>query len=113
MNQSNKSLKFVLEIILLQPLRQQPVPLLAGEEADYLLALQKEYIQTMQNSPYFIQAEQAKNGTIYFLKNAKWLVEFERELTSFPSSGSHDDQVDALAYAARFGIVRKTTWSVT
>ena len=54
-----------------------------------------------------------ENGTIYFLKNAKWLVEFERELTSFPSSGSHDDQVDALAYAARFGIVRKTTWSVT
>jgi len=54
-----------------------------------------------------------ENGSIYFLKNAKWLVEFERELTSFPSTGSHDDQVDALAYAARFGIVRKTTWSVT
>ena len=54
-----------------------------------------------------------ENGSIWFLKNAKWLVEFERELTSFPSSGSHDDQVDALAYAARFGIVRKTTWSVT
>lgn len=54
-----------------------------------------------------------ENGTIYFLKNAKWLIEFERELTSFPSTGSHDDQVDALAYAARFGIVRKTTWSVT
>ena len=54
-----------------------------------------------------------ENGTIWFLKNAKWLVEFERELTSFPSSGSHDDTVDALAYAARFGIVRKTTWSVT
>ena len=47
------------------------------------------------------------------LKNAKWLVEFDREITSFPSSGSHDDQVDALAYAARFGIVRKTTLSVT
>ena len=54
-----------------------------------------------------------ENGTIYFLKNAKWLLEYERELTSFPSSGSHDDQVDALAYAARFGIVRKTKWSVT
>ena len=54
-----------------------------------------------------------ENGSIWFLKNAKWLVEFERELTSFPSSGSHDDMVDALAYAARFGIVRKTTWSVT
>jgi predicted phage terminase large subunit-like protein len=54
-----------------------------------------------------------ENGSIWFLKNAKWLVEFERELTSFPSSGSHDDQVDALAYAARYGIVRKTNWSVT
>ena len=54
-----------------------------------------------------------ENGSIWFLKNAKWLVEFERELTSFPSSGSHDDMVDALAYAARFGIVRKTNWSVT
>ena len=53
-----------------------------------------------------------ENGTIYFLKNAKWLVEFEKELTSFPSSGTHDDQVDALAYAARHGIVRKTKWSV-
>ncbi|XP_002130699.2 DNA-directed RNA polymerase III subunit RPC7-like [Ciona intestinalis] len=48
------------------PLRQQPVPLLAGEEADYLLALQKEYIQTMQNSPYFIQAEQAKNDIVRY-----------------------------------------------
>ena len=54
-----------------------------------------------------------ENGTIYFLKDAKWLLEFERELTSFPSSGSHDDQVDALAYAARHGIVRATKWSVT
>jgi len=54
-----------------------------------------------------------ENGSIWFLKNAKWLIEFERELTSFPSSGSHDDQVDALSYAARFGIVRRTNWSVT
>jgi len=54
-----------------------------------------------------------ENGSIWFLKNANWLIEFERELTSFPSAGSHDDQVDALAYAARFGIVRKTNWSVT
>ena len=54
-----------------------------------------------------------ENGTIYFLRDAKWLLEFERELTSFPSSGSHDDQVDALAYAARHGIVRATKWSVT
>ena len=54
-----------------------------------------------------------ENGSIWFLKNAKWLIEFERELTSFPSAGSHDDMVDALSYAARFGIVRRTNWSVT
>jgi len=53
-----------------------------------------------------------ENGSIYFLKNADWLVEFEKELTSFPS-GTHDDQVDALSYAARHGIVRKTKWEVT
>ena len=53
-----------------------------------------------------------ENGTIYFLKNADWLIEFEKELVSFPS-GTHDDQVDALAYAARHGIVRKTKWEVT
>jgi|TARA_R110002020_G_scaffold15995_4_gene56802 predicted phage terminase large subunit-like protein len=51
-------------------------------------------------------------GKIYFRNGATWLNEFERELTSFPT-GSHDDQVDVLAYAARFGIVRKTNWSVT
>ena len=53
-----------------------------------------------------------ENGTIYFLKNANWLIEFEKELVSFPS-GTHDDQVDALSYAARHGIVKKTKWDVT
>ena len=52
-------------------------------------------------------------GKIFFRSGATWLNEFERELTSFPATGSHDDQVDVLSYAARFGIVRKTNWSVT
>jgi predicted phage terminase large subunit-like protein len=51
-------------------------------------------------------------GKIYFRQGATWLNDFEKELTSFPT-GQHDDQVDVLAYAARFGIVRKTKWSVT
>ncbi len=36
-------------------------------------------------------------GKVYFQKDADWLIEFERELLSFPH-GKHDDQVDALAY---------------
>lgn len=38
---------------------------------------------------------------IYFLRGASWLHEFEAELLHFPY-GTHDDQVDCLAYAARY-----------
>lgn len=38
---------------------------------------------------------------IYFLRGAAWLTEFEAELLHFPY-GTHDDQVDCLAYAARY-----------
>jgi predicted phage terminase large subunit-like protein len=45
-------------------------------------------------------------GQIYLPEGAPWLGELEHELLSFPK-GSHDDQVDVLAYAAvevqRFG----------
>ena len=41
-----------------------------------------------------------RGGKIYHRAGAKWLEEFERELLAFPA-GQHDDQVDALAYAAR------------
>ena len=48
-----------------------------------------------------------------FLKKlADWLIEFEKELVSFPS-GTHDDQIDAFIAYARHGIVRKTKWEVT
>ena len=36
-------------------------------------------------------------GYVYFLRNAIWLDEMERELLQFPE-GEHDDQVDALSY---------------
>ena len=42
-----------------------------------------------------------ENGKIFFPKRISWLNELESELISFPH-GSHDDQVDALAYAAGF-----------
>jgi predicted phage terminase large subunit-like protein len=38
-------------------------------------------------------------GHVWFPKHAPWLGELERELLAFPNSG-HDDQVDALSYAA-------------
>ena len=39
-------------------------------------------------------------GKVYHLAGAGWLADFESELLAFPA-GEHDDQVDALAYAAR------------
>jgi predicted phage terminase large subunit-like protein len=41
-----------------------------------------------------------KAGKIYHLQGADWLHNLESELLAFPA-GDHDDQVDALAYAAR------------
>jgi predicted phage terminase large subunit-like protein len=41
-----------------------------------------------------------KAGKIYHRRGAEWLHDFEAELLAFPA-GEHDDQVDALAYAAR------------
>ena len=40
-----------------------------------------------------------EHGGVWFPKDAAWLPDLQRELLSFPV-GSHDDQVDALAYAA-------------
>jgi predicted phage terminase large subunit-like protein len=39
-----------------------------------------------------------QNGTVYHKAGATWLTDFESELTVFPR-GSHDDQVDVVAYA--------------
>ena len=44
-------------------------------------------------------AAMAQNGMLYFLAGATWLHALEQELMSFPQ-GTHDDMVDALAYAA-------------
>jgi predicted phage terminase large subunit-like protein len=40
-----------------------------------------------------------EHGGVWFPKEASWLPDFERELLAFPVA-DHDDQVDALAYAA-------------
>jgi len=39
-----------------------------------------------------------EQGQVYFIENALWFDELERELLQFPE-GEHDDQVDSLAYA--------------
>jgi len=53
-----------------------------------------------------------EHGGVWFPKDAAWLPELQRELLSFPV-GSHDDQVDALAYAAAAMSQSKVThdWS--
>lgn len=44
-------------------------------------------------------AARLEAGSVSFLRGAPWVDELRRELTAFPA-GAHDDQVDALAYAA-------------
>jgi len=44
-------------------------------------------------------AARYENGKVYHLSGAEWLNDFENELLMFPN-GTHDDQVDAAAYAA-------------
>ena len=46
-------------------------------------------------------------GKVWFPAGAPWLDAFENELASFPR-GSHDDQVDVLAYAARIAAAHWT-----
>ncbi|XP_039265145.2 DNA-directed RNA polymerase III subunit RPC7-like [Styela clava] len=43
------------------PLKKRPVPLLTGEDQDYLLALQKNFEKTMRDSPYYIKKQEEKN----------------------------------------------------
>lgn len=44
-------------------------------------------------------AAKMEAGKVFFLEGAPWLLELEDELLHFPA-GAHDDQVDALTYAA-------------
>ncbi len=45
-------------------------------------------------------AARMEAGTIYFLKGAAWLADYEDELTTF-NKGKHDDQVDVTSYAVQ------------
>jgi predicted phage terminase large subunit-like protein len=48
-------------------------------------------------------------GHVWFPKHASWLGELERELLAFPNAG-HDDQVDAISYAALLVGRQKREW---
>ncbi|XP_002730860.1 DNA-directed RNA polymerase III subunit RPC7-like [Saccoglossus kowalevskii] len=45
---------------LFPPLQFKPVPLLSGEDHDYMLALKQEYRGTMKDSPHYIKADSKK-----------------------------------------------------
>lgn len=49
-------------------------------------------------APYTVLFER---GEIFIDKDAKWKLDFEQELLSFPH-GSHDDQIDALANVVKY-----------
>lgn len=50
-------------------------------------------------------------GRVYHAVGTPWLAELERELTIFPN-GTHDDQVDTLAYAAQaFQRSNRSAWA--
>jgi len=47
------------------------------------------------------QTATIENGFLFLPKEASWLADFVRELTSFPGS-KHDDQVDATSQALKW-----------
>lgn len=53
-------------------------------------------------------AAMMEGGRVWFPQGAPWLSEFEMELVAFPIV-EHDDQVDAVAYAASL-MTRTRTW---
>jgi len=56
----------------------------------------------------------AENGQVFFQADAPWLIALEDELLSFTGDAKyrlHDDQVDALAYAANEAFRRSMDWA--
>lgn len=47
---------------MFQPLDQKPVPLQAGEEAEYMLALKQEFRGAMKTLPFYIRPAAPKKG---------------------------------------------------
>ncbi|XP_061413962.1 DNA-directed RNA polymerase III subunit RPC7-like [Lethenteron reissneri] len=66
---------------LFPPLEYRPLPLLAGEETDYLLALKQELRGAMKNLPYFIKPAERKK-------------DIERYSDKYQSKGPADNAID-------------------
>lgn len=75
-----------LGLTLFQTLRRSGLP---------VIELKAETDKVIRALPIMARMEA---GTVYFLKNASWLGEYESELLYFPN-GQHDDQVDMTSYA--------------
>ncbi len=73
-------------LTLFQTLRRKGLP---------VIDLKAEVDKETRALPVMARME---SGTVYFLKNAPWLGEYEDELLMFPN-GAHDDQVDVTSYA--------------
>lgn len=56
-------------------------------------------------------AAKMEGGKVFFLKDAPWLDDLKREMLVFPKEEQHDDQVDALAYAASIVKLRRS-WAI-
>ncbi len=73
-------------LTLFQTLRRKGLP---------VIDLKAEVDKETRALPVMARME---SGTVYFLKNAPWLGDYEDELLMFPN-GAHDDQVDITSYA--------------
>lgn len=73
-------------LTLFQTLRRKGLP---------VIDLKAEVDKETRALPVMARME---SGTVYFLKSAPWLGEYEDELLMFPN-GEHDDQVDVTSYA--------------
>jgi predicted phage terminase large subunit-like protein len=80
--------KVAFQLLLIQEARRQGLPV--GE-----LKADKDKL-----SRALPLAARMEAGRVHFRKGASWLPDLERELMVFPLDSEHDDQVDALAYAA-------------
>uniref|UniRef100_A0A670ZH72 RNA polymerase III subunit GL n=1 Tax=Pseudonaja textilis TaxID=8673 RepID=A0A670ZH72_PSETE len=70
---------------LFPPLEYKALPLLAGEEVEYMLALKQELRGAMKNLPYFIKPSAPQKGTDQPRKPRKAL-----EIISLPTSQNFD-----------------------
>jgi predicted phage terminase large subunit-like protein len=99
-----------VESAILKLVKSHDIPWIGIESAGLGLAVVQSLrrrglsihaLKASQNKVIRSQSAQIRMeaGTVYFPSGTKWLDDLESELSLFPI-GPHDDQVDALSYAA-------------